>query len=119
VANPNPPVEHLRPQPWQPGQSGNPKGYSQGRRVTDAVVKLIEERGLESGLAAVWVAKALGDSKALGDRNPDFRFFKELLDRIEGKTPEMIITQQGLPVVLEDLIEKVWGDPASCESSAS
>jgi hypothetical protein len=38
MANPNPTphLENLRP-PWQPGTSGNPAGYSRGRRISDAI----------------------------------------------------------------------------------
>ena len=39
MANPHPTprLENLR-QPWQPGTSGNPAGYSQGRRISDATL---------------------------------------------------------------------------------
>ena len=38
MANPNPTphLENLRP-PWHPGTSGNPAGYSRGRRISDAI----------------------------------------------------------------------------------
>ena len=39
MANPHPTprLENLR-QPWPPGTSGNPAGYSQGRRISDAIL---------------------------------------------------------------------------------
>ncbi len=48
MANPHPTprLENLR-QPWQPGTSGNPAGYSQGRRISDAIENMIDEQGLE------------------------------------------------------------------------
>ncbi len=54
MANPTPKPENLRP-PWPPGTSGNPAGYSRGRRISDAIVKLIEEMALdrESGATAI------------------------------------------------------------------
>ncbi len=48
MANPHPTprLENLR-SPWQPGTSGNPAGYSQGRRISDAIENMIDELGLE------------------------------------------------------------------------
>ena len=42
---PTPKPENLRP-PWPPGTSGNPAGYSRGRRISDAIERLIEEMAL-------------------------------------------------------------------------
>ncbi len=39
---PTPKPENLHP-PWPPGTSGNPAGYSRGRRISDAIERLIEE----------------------------------------------------------------------------
>ena len=39
---PTPKVGNLGP-PWPPGTSGNPAGYSRGRRISDAIERLIEE----------------------------------------------------------------------------
>ena len=39
---PTPKPENLRP-PWPTGTSGNPAGYSRGRRISDAIERLIEE----------------------------------------------------------------------------
>ncbi len=36
--------QNLRP-PWQPGTSGNPAGYSRGRRISDAIENMIDEHG--------------------------------------------------------------------------
>ena len=43
---PTPKPENLRP-PWPPGTSGNPAGYSRGRRISDAIERLIEEMALD------------------------------------------------------------------------
>ena len=61
VANshPKPNPQNLRP-PWQPGTSGNPAGYSQGRRLSDAIEELIDELGLERSFAATAIAMAPG-----------------------------------------------------------
>lgn len=78
--------------PWKPGQSGNPSGYSTGRRVTDRLAKLLEERNLDDTLALIWYGVATGDEKILGGRKPDYRFFKELLDRIDGPVVSKVET---------------------------
>ncbi len=57
------------------GRSGNPTGGSKGRRVTAALVAMIEEKQADRSLALVWLNKAL-----LGDRH----FFRYLLDRVDG-----------------------------------
>lgn len=74
---------NLKP-PWQPGQSGNPAGYSRGRRAIDDLLDLITEKGQERALSEVWLNSMLAG---------DFRFFKEFLDRRDGQpggTPEKI-----------------------------
>lgn len=76
MANPNPKTGHLSP--WQPGQSGNSKGYSKARRVTDALLKQLEDPDIQKRLAEIWIAQAL---------TGNFQFFRELLDRTEGKVP--------------------------------
>jgi hypothetical protein len=80
-----PPPEHSR---WKPGQSGNPAGSSQRQRITGRLLKIIEEKGLDDTLAVTWLGAALGDEKLLKGRKPNFAFFKELLDRVEGKAPD-------------------------------
>lgn len=76
MANPNPTPNPGNLRPFAPGQSGNPAGHSRARRVTAALMALIDERGGERKLAEMWL-----DAAEAGD----FKFFKELLDRVEGK----------------------------------
>ncbi len=66
MANPHPTPrpENLR-QPWQPGTSGNPAGYSQGRRISDAIENMIDEMKLERSFAATAIAMALGHKHTL------------------------------------------------------
>src|SRR5208283_221241 len=52
---PTPKPENLRP-PWPPGTSGNPAGYSRGRRISDAIVSLIEEMALDREFGATAIA---------------------------------------------------------------
>lgn len=77
MPRPDPPAEYR----WKPGQTGNPNGHSRGRRVTSALIALIEEKGADKALAARWLQEALkGDPK----------FFAMLLDRVEGKVPDKV-----------------------------
>jgi hypothetical protein len=79
VANPNPkpPPEHTR---WKPGQSGNPAGHSRGRRATDELIRLIEEKGADRAIATKWLQAML---------EGDFRYFAAYLERVEGKVVEI------------------------------
>ena len=71
-----PPPEHTR---WKPGQSGNPKGYSRGRRQIDDLIRLIEETdGAERAISKAWLKQILSGS---------LPHLKEYLDRRDGKIP--------------------------------
>lgn len=70
--------DHLKPYHWKPGQSGNPKGHSKARRVTDALLKQLDDPEIQKRLAEIWVQQAASGN---------FQFFRELLDRTEGKVP--------------------------------
>src|SRR5208283_4611381 len=60
---PTPKPENLRP-PWPPGTSGNPAGYSRGRRIRDAIERLIEEMALDREFGATAIAMALGKGRS-------------------------------------------------------
>ena len=96
VANSHPKLnpENLRP-PWPPGTSGNPAGYSQGRRLSDAIENMIDELGLERSFAATAIAMALGHKHTLKqlvkdpvtgvdvwvEHQPDLAWFKMIVPR--------------------------------------
>ena len=96
MANPHPTprLENLR-QPWQPGTSGNPAGYSQGRRISDAIENMIDEMKLERSFAATAIAMALGHKHTLKqlvkdpetgedvwvEHKPDLAWFKMIVPR--------------------------------------
>lgn len=75
-------------QPFKKGQSGNPDGYSKGRRITDRLMRFIGENGLDETIAKVWIGAALGDEELLEGRKPNAAFFSMLLERLEGKVSE-------------------------------
>src|SRR5271166_6649819 len=96
MANPSPKLENLRP-PWQPGTSGNPAGYSRGRRISDVIKTQIDELGLTQEFAASAIAVALGYKQILKknvqdpetgkdiwvELKPDLAWFKLILKIIE------------------------------------
>ena len=98
MANPHPTPrpENLR-QPWQPGTSGNPAGYSQGRRISDAIEGLIDELGLQREFGTAAIAMALGKKHLLKqkvtdpetgqdvwvEQKPDLAWFKMIEQLIE------------------------------------
>ncbi len=105
-----PPPEETR---WKEGQSGNPNGYSRGRRISDRLIKIIEDRGLDETIAITLLGAALGDSRLLKDRKPNYQFFAMLLDRIEGKvrTQEDETSETTSPLI--DTIREAFGQSKS------
>jgi hypothetical protein len=79
VANRNPPRENLRPQPWGPGESGNPAGSSKKQRLTAALFRMLDEKGLDEPFIRAGMAAAL---------KGDFQFWKYIYERIDGKLPD-------------------------------
>jgi hypothetical protein len=79
-----PPPEEYR---WKKGQSGNPAGHSKARRFTDRMIREIDARGADDAIIRVWLKAVL---------EGDFKYFKELIDRVEGKvTPAEDPKEQG------------------------
>jgi len=76
-----PNIENLRP--FKPGQSGNPKGRPKGSGITDRLKKLLEK---EDGK----IADALAQSIISAALRGDYRFVKEILDRVEGKVTDKL-----------------------------
>ncbi len=96
MANSHPKLnpQNLRP-PWPPGTTGNPAGYSQGRRISDAIENMIDELDLERSFAATAIAMALGHKHTLKqlvkdpvtgvdvwvEHQPDLAWFKMIVPR--------------------------------------
>lgn len=64
---------------FQKGQSGNPNGYSNGRRQIDDIRALIQEMGLTRKISGVFLKKVL---------EGDARFMQMFLDRHDGRPTE-------------------------------
>ncbi len=96
MANSSPQLENLRP-PWPKGTSGNPAGYSRGRRISDVIKTQIEELGLTEEFAASAITTALGYKQILKknvqdpetgediwiELKPDIAWFKLILKLVE------------------------------------
>jgi hypothetical protein len=63
--------------PFKPGQSGNPAGRPKGTDLTTRLRKIVEEsdQGVADALMRAAVKAAL---------KGDYRFWKEILDRLDG-----------------------------------
>ena len=116
MANPHPTprLENLR-SPWQPGASGNPAGYSQGRRISDAIENMIDEQGLPPvrrhghryGPGKEALAQAEGDDPVTGrdvwvEQKPDLAWFQMIVQRIEP-VPQQMDAVTRLSAILDDL----------------
>jgi len=107
-SNPKPPPE---PNRWKPGQSGNPKGRPKDKPITAALRELMDRNDGEAikALAAVALKNAL---------KGDFRFAKEILERVDGKVAEQLDlnadvnnTFDGLSAAELAVISKMRGGP--------
>lgn len=101
-------LENLRP-PWKPGESGNPSGRPEGQKnyatlYREALIKLAQANGVEpDALELEIMANAL-----LNARNGNYRFFKDMMDRLFGKAVQPIVGKFNHQVeTVADLISKV------------
>jgi hypothetical protein len=69
-------------QQFRPGQTGNPNGYSRGRRITDALHRALNKRGLLDDIATTMIAMALGQK--IANRTPDLMWLREVRDMVDG-----------------------------------
>lgn len=69
--------------PWKPGQSGNPNGRPKSKPMTDELKTLLsQDKGAD--FTAI-LKRAITEAKS-----GDFRYFKEIIERIDGKVIEQI-----------------------------
>ena len=95
MANPHPTPKPENLRPWPPGTSGNPAGYSRGRRIGDAIERQIDEKGLDREFGATAIAMALGKKYMLKrkvkdpetgeeiwfEHKPEIAWFNMILER--------------------------------------
>jgi len=93
-------TENLRP--FQPGQSGNPGGRPKTKPITDAIKERLAKIPPDDPRTdAQRVADVLVDGALAGD----IQFIRELLNRVEGKVAEMVITESGPEQTVLDALE--------------
>lgn len=89
MANSNPNRENLKP--WPKGVSGNPGGRPR-RKVADVIRDYLGKE-IQDGIENLDVFVDIGMKAAMGvkqNRTPDFKFWKEIVDRHDGKIPNGI-----------------------------
>jgi len=90
-----PPFEYR----WKPGQSGNPKGRPRKQPLTDALEELvlggmISQKNGEAIPTSVALARVAIRQALQGD----FRFYQELMNRIDGKVADRLAGHDGGPL---------------------
>lgn len=77
---------------WKKGQSGNPAGRPKGSGVRDRLKRLVTE---EDGGR---IADALCDAATEAALKGDFRFWKEIVDSVDGPIAQKIQAEVGSTV---------------------
>lgn len=65
---------------FKPGQSGNLKGRPKGTSLTDKLRKILEREGA----SGKQISEALMEAGVKAALEGDFRFWREIIDRIDG-----------------------------------
>jgi hypothetical protein len=87
--------------PWRKGESGNPSGRPKEFGLRHLLVDELEKTD-ESG---VTVAKRLAGMAVALALQGDFRFYKEIADRVDGPIKQIIEQDGGLPVIEKWVVE--------------
>lgn len=85
------------------GVSGNPNGRPRGTSMTAIIRRVLSEPDKNFGTKA----DALIAIAVKAARKGDFRFFKELIDRHDGKVPDTYANHNGEPLTVR--VEYVRG----------
>jgi hypothetical protein len=92
--------DKIKPHQWRKGQpSPNPKGRAKGESLTTKIRNVLTEPDADHGTKA---DKLIATAVTLAQTG-DFRFFKEIIDRLDGKVPDRIADADGeaLKVIVE------------------
>lgn len=119
MANPAGNPQNLTP--WQPGQSGNPKGRPPERPIAKELKRLADE------MITMKVTRADGEKETVEVTRlqalafqawqramaGDYRWGRELLDRIDGKTIDKVIVTDDSEdrEQKQRTFERIFGDP--------
>jgi hypothetical protein len=83
--------------PFQKGRSGNPNGRPKGVSLTTIIREVLAKPDKKHGTRGDALI-AVAERRA---RKGDFRFFKEIIDRNDGKTPERFANADGENLTIE------------------
>ena len=82
---------------FKPGESGNSAGSSKKQRLTNALIKLLDEKGEAGFIEAGFTAAVAGD----------FNFWRYIFDRIDGKIPDVEQEPEAdLKAIAERMLER-------------
>lgn len=112
-------AEDLKPHQFPPGVSGNPAGYSRKRRITDRLIKLLEDEQLDKTVALTLFAAAIGDEKLLKGRKPNAAFMAMLLERVEGKVTDKVVEERRVTVVRRERRRPGSDSPAAASDAGA
>ena len=74
---------------WKPGQSGNPGGRPKTKIFTEALKKLIAERGPDESANIIYSKMLTGDVSA----------WNAIADRVDGKVPQAVVGDDDHPPI--------------------
>lgn len=83
---------------FKPGNNANPKGRPKGTSLTAIIRRVLAEKDPKGKGTKADRLIAMAEARA---RKGDFRFFKELIDRNDGKVPDRIADADGNKLTIE------------------
>ena len=91
------PLDNIRPYQFRPGQSGNPGGMKKGtisltRRLRNLLAMPVREEGCKTDPDYVY-ADQIVEIAVEAARRGKYPFFKEIVDRIDGKVPDHVVME--------------------------
>ncbi len=79
---------------WEKGQTGNPGGFSKGRRLSSQISDFLSQPENAELIKKVILGAFLGDKELIGtdkngvQREPNLAWFEGVMNRIEGKVAD-------------------------------
>lgn len=93
--------------PFQPGQSGNPKGNPKRAKLFSQALLVALKRTDENNVEAIQRIADRMVKHALESEQFDVACVREIADRVEGKVPQAIVGDEENPMTLIHRIERV------------
>lgn len=104
--------------PFQPGQSGNPKGNPKRAKLFSQALLVALKRTDEDNVEAIQRIADRMVKHAMTSEQFDVACVKEIADRVEGKVPQAIVGDNDAdPVNIIQRIERLIVDPANTNSA--